>query len=149
MIVAGKAFDLAVVGAGILGLSCALAAARRGLKVQMPRCRLQSEQAEYLRHGIHLIIAQGSDGSVVVGDSHHADSATAPFADEAVYGLLLDDYRLVTGESAPRLYASAGQEPMPWRKSAQCLSMRPRPGLAWWWSRAASVHRRALRLAKK
>ena len=27
-----KEFDLAVVGAGIVGMSCALAAARRGLK---------------------------------------------------------------------------------------------------------------------
>jgi FAD dependent oxidoreductase TIGR03364 len=65
------------------------------------RRRLESEQPEYLQHGIHLIIAQSADGSLVVGDSHHYDSATEPFADEAVYGLLLDEYRVVTGQSAP------------------------------------------------
>ncbi len=39
------------------------------------RRRLESEQSEYLRHGIHLILAQGSDGSLVVGDSHRYDAA--------------------------------------------------------------------------
>jgi flavin-dependent dehydrogenase len=33
MITSPREFDLAVVGAGIVGLSCALAAARRNLKV--------------------------------------------------------------------------------------------------------------------
>jgi D-hydroxyproline dehydrogenase subunit beta len=65
------------------------------------RRRLESEQHEYLRHGIHLIIAQGSDGSLVVGDSHHYDPVTEPFADEAVYGLILDEYRAVTGQPPP------------------------------------------------
>jgi glycine/D-amino acid oxidase-like deaminating enzyme len=65
------------------------------------RRRLESEQREYLRHGIHLIIAQGSDGSLVVGDSHHYDRAAEPFADEAVYGLLLDEYRAVIGQPPP------------------------------------------------
>jgi FAD dependent oxidoreductase TIGR03364 len=65
------------------------------------RRRLESEQHEYLRHGIHLIIAQGSDGSLVVGDSHHYDPVTEPFADEAVYGLILDEYRAVTGRPPP------------------------------------------------
>jgi hypothetical protein len=62
---------------------------------------LESEQPEYLRHGIHLIIAQSSDRSLVVGDSHHYDAAAEPVADEAIYALLLEEYRVVTGESAP------------------------------------------------
>jgi D-hydroxyproline dehydrogenase subunit beta len=65
------------------------------------RRRLESEQQEHLRHGVHLIIAQGSDGSLVVGDSHHYDAATEPFADEGVYGLILDEYRAVTGQEPP------------------------------------------------
>jgi FAD dependent oxidoreductase TIGR03364 len=65
------------------------------------RRRLESEQPEYLRHGIHLIIAQSSDRSLVVGDSHHYDAAAEPVADEAIYDLLLEEYRVVTGESAP------------------------------------------------
>ena len=65
------------------------------------RQRLESEQHEYLRHGVHLIIAQGSDGSLVVGDSHHYDPVAEPFADEAVYGLILDEYRAVIGQPPP------------------------------------------------
>jgi FAD dependent oxidoreductase TIGR03364 len=65
------------------------------------RRRLESEQREHLQHGVHLIIAQGPDGSLVVGDSHHYDDATEPFADEGVYGLILDEYRGVTGQEPP------------------------------------------------
>ena len=65
------------------------------------RRRLEAEQREYLRHGIHLIIAQGSDGSLVVGDSHHYGTAVEPFADEGVHGLLFDEYRAVTGHAPP------------------------------------------------
>jgi FAD dependent oxidoreductase TIGR03364 len=64
------------------------------------RC-LESVQQEHLQHGVHLIIAQGPDGSLVVGDSHHYDAATEPFADESVYGLILDEYRAVTGQEPP------------------------------------------------
>lgn len=64
------------------------------------RERLEAEQPEYLAHGIHLIVAQSADGSLVVGDSHHDDS-TAEFAEEAIYDLLLEEYRAVTGGPAP------------------------------------------------
>ncbi len=64
------------------------------------RRRLQAEQAEHLRHGVHLIVAQASDGSLIVGDSHRYD-VSIPFADEAVYGLILDEYRLVMGQPPP------------------------------------------------
>ncbi|HSY08105.1 MAG TPA: TIGR03364 family FAD-dependent oxidoreductase [Steroidobacteraceae bacterium] len=63
------------------------------------RRRLETEQGEHLAHGIHLIIAQGSDGSLVVGDSHHHDAG--PFADERIYGFLLDEYRTVIGSPPP------------------------------------------------
>jgi D-hydroxyproline dehydrogenase subunit beta len=65
------------------------------------RQRLEDEQAEYLAHGIHLIVAQGSDGSLVVGDSHH--EGAGPFADERIYELLLDEYRAVVGSEPPRV----------------------------------------------
>ncbi len=65
--------------------------------------RLALEQPECLRHGIHLIVAQGADGSLVVGDSHHYDTAAEPFAAEGVYGLLLEEYRAATGRPAPRV----------------------------------------------
>jgi hypothetical protein len=65
------------------------------------RRRLQAEQGEHLRHGVHLIVAQGPDGSLVVGDSHHYDAAAAPFADERVYALILEEYSAVVGRPPP------------------------------------------------
>jgi FAD dependent oxidoreductase TIGR03364 len=65
------------------------------------RQRLELEQPDYLRHGIHLIVVQGQDGSLVVGDSHHYDTAPLPFAAEAVYELLRAEYAAVIGRAAP------------------------------------------------
>ena len=65
------------------------------------RRRLESEQSEFLQHGIHLIVAQASDGSLVVGDSHQYDLTREAFAAERIYTLLLDEYAAVTGHPAP------------------------------------------------
>ena len=65
------------------------------------RQRLQAEQPEYFQHGIHLLIAQSADGSLVVGDSHHYGSAPEVFAEERIFELLLDEYHAVTGQHAP------------------------------------------------
>ncbi|MDM0013351.1 TIGR03364 family FAD-dependent oxidoreductase [Variovorax sp. J22P168] len=51
--------------------------------------QLQQEEAESLAHGIHLIVVQSADGSLVVGDSHHYGAAPEPFADERVDELIL------------------------------------------------------------
>jgi FAD dependent oxidoreductase TIGR03364 len=51
--------------------------------------QLQREEAESLHHGIHLIVVQSADGSLVVGDSHHAGAAPPPFAQERVDDLIL------------------------------------------------------------
>ena len=53
------------------------------------RARLERECAEQLAHGIHLIVAQGADGSLVVGDSHHYGDDPDPFASAAVDDLIL------------------------------------------------------------
>jgi FAD dependent oxidoreductase TIGR03364 len=63
--------------------------------------RLEGEQGEFLRQGIHLIVAQGADGSLVVGDSHYYDSAEEPFATEHIYELLLQEYGAVIGQPPP------------------------------------------------
>jgi FAD dependent oxidoreductase TIGR03364 len=81
-----------------------LSVARYGGFAKLPeaealRRRLESEQGEYLRHGIHLIVAQGSDGSLIVGDSH--DYVATPFAAERIYELLLAEYRTATGQAPP------------------------------------------------
>ena len=66
------------------------------------RC-LQSEQPQYLHEGIHLIVAQSADGSLVVGDSHHYGVGTVPFAAEAVSELILHEFREVMGQAPPRV----------------------------------------------
>jgi FAD dependent oxidoreductase TIGR03364 len=78
--------------------------------------RLQAERFEYLWHGIHLIVAQSADGSVVVGDSHHYGRDAQPFAaSDRVDELILEEYRAVMGQAPPAVrerwtgtYAVAG-----------------------------------------
>jgi FAD dependent oxidoreductase TIGR03364 len=57
------------------------------------RARLQREEAASLEHGIHLIVVQSADGSLVVGDSHHYGDAPEPFAMEEVDQLILRHLR--------------------------------------------------------
>lgn len=59
------------------------------------RRRLVMEQSEYLDNGIHLIAVQGSDGDLVVGDSHHTFWSPPPFSREAVDELMLAELRAV------------------------------------------------------
>ena len=51
--------------------------------------QIQQEEAESLAHGIHLIVVQSADGSLVVGDSHHYSAAPEPFADQRVDELIM------------------------------------------------------------
>lgn len=43
-------------------------------------------------NGIHLIVTQSADGSVVVGDSHHYATTPDPFASDAVDALILGEF---------------------------------------------------------
>lgn len=65
------------------------------------KARLEAEHAAQLANGVHLIVVQSADGSLVVGDSHHYDDAPEPFASEAVDQLILDEYRAVLGAPPP------------------------------------------------
>jgi FAD dependent oxidoreductase TIGR03364 len=67
------------------------------------RQRLASEQAEALANGVHLIVVQGADGSLVVGDSHHYDDTPDPFAPASVDESILDEYRSVFAERPPEV----------------------------------------------
>jgi D-hydroxyproline dehydrogenase subunit beta len=51
--------------------------------------RLVAEEYESLAAGIHLIVVQSADGTLVVGDSHHYDASPEPFASERVDQLIL------------------------------------------------------------
>ena len=77
------------------------------------KARLAAEQPDHLANGVHLIVAQSADGSLVVGDSHHYAATPDPFASEAVERLILDEFAAVFGVVPPVLgrwtgtYASA------------------------------------------
>ena len=62
---------------------------------------LQAQQPEHLRHGIHLIVTQGADGSLVAGDSHHYADTPDPFAAESVEALILEEFEAALGVAAP------------------------------------------------
>ena len=83
------------------------------------RRRLEAEQPEYLAHGIHLIVVQSADGSLVVGDSHHYAATPPPFADERIDRLILEEFALATGRESPAVierwtgtYSSAADRTM-------------------------------------
>ena len=51
--------------------------------------QLRVEAPQELAHGIHLIVVQSQDGSLVVGDSHHYGQAMRPFTSREVEDLIL------------------------------------------------------------
>ncbi|HKU96929.1 MAG TPA: FAD-dependent oxidoreductase, partial [Vineibacter sp.] len=57
--------------------------------------RLAAEQAAALEHGVHLIVVQSADGSLVVGDSHHYGETVAPFAPTLVDDVILEEFDAV------------------------------------------------------
>lgn len=61
------------------------------------RQRLRDSHAAHLAHGVHLIVVQGADGSLVVGDSHHYDETPDPFAAVETEALILDEFTAATG----------------------------------------------------
>ncbi len=83
------------------------------------RSRLALEQPEHLRHGIHLIVAQSSDGSLIVGDSHHYAPTPDPFRYETVDELILEEFKAALGFEPPPVrerwigtYASCADRPV-------------------------------------
>jgi FAD dependent oxidoreductase TIGR03364 len=83
------------------------------------RARLEAEQGEHLKHGIHLIVVQSADGSLIVGDSHHYAATPDCFADERIDQLILDEFAAATGRSPPAVrerwigtYAAASDRTM-------------------------------------
>ena len=65
--------------------------------------RLRAEQGQELADGVPLIVVQGADGSLVVGDSHHYSDAPDPFQPEAVDALILGELSAVLNLPAPRV----------------------------------------------
>ena len=78
------------------------------------KARLAREQAQHLRHGVHLIVVQSADGSLVVGDSHFYAPTPHPFVPVQEEALILDEFRQALGMEPPAVlerwtgtYASA------------------------------------------
>lgn len=63
--------------------------------------RLRAEQPRHFENGVHLIVAQGSDGGLIVGDSHHYDHLPGPFAPASAEDDILDEFARATGRQAP------------------------------------------------
>jgi FAD dependent oxidoreductase TIGR03364 len=59
------------------------------------------EEAEALANGVHLIVVQSADGSLVVGDSHHYDDQPAPFAPVQAEDCILAEFARATGMPPP------------------------------------------------
>jgi FAD dependent oxidoreductase TIGR03364 len=65
------------------------------------RARLGAEQQAWLDDGIHLIVVQGEDGALVVGDSHHYADAPDPFQPRDVDDRILAELGAVLAIDAP------------------------------------------------
>lgn len=63
--------------------------------------RLRREQPRHFENGVHLIVAQSSDGTLIVGDSHHYDYQPGPFAPSSAEDDILDEYRRALGVPPP------------------------------------------------
>jgi glycine/D-amino acid oxidase-like deaminating enzyme len=63
--------------------------------------KLRIEQPEHYEHGVHLIVVQGTDGTLIVGDSHHYNDLPAPFAPAEAEYAILNEYSRATGRVPP------------------------------------------------
>jgi FAD dependent oxidoreductase TIGR03364 len=69
------------------------------------KVRVTAELPDAIRNGIHLIVVQSADGSLVVGDSHHYARTPDPFAPDDVDELILDEYKAVFAGQKPAVSA--------------------------------------------
>lgn len=63
--------------------------------------KLRAAHPECYEHGVHLIVAQGADGGLIVGDSHHYADLPDPFAPAEAEAAILAEYARAAGIPAP------------------------------------------------
>jgi D-hydroxyproline dehydrogenase subunit beta len=63
--------------------------------------RLRAAHPEAYANGVHLIVAQGADGGLIVGDSHHYGALPDPFAPAEAEAEILAEYERATGQAPP------------------------------------------------
>ncbi len=92
------------------------------------KARLALEQPAHLENGVHLIVVQGADGSLIVGDSHAYAATPDAFSHERVDALILEEFRAALGSEPPPVlerwtgtYASASDR--------QVLILAPEPSV--------------------
>lgn len=88
------------------------------------KARLAIEQAPHLDNGVHLIVVQSADGSLVVGDSHHYGETLDPFAPNAIDELILDEFDRVF--ACPE-YRVSERWTGTYASSSDCLMLVDRP----------------------
>jgi D-hydroxyproline dehydrogenase subunit beta len=66
---------------------------------------LAAQEKAAVDNGVHLIVVQSADGSLVVGDSHHYGTALDPFASDFVDEIVLQEYRKVFTGAQPKVIA--------------------------------------------
>lgn len=83
------------------------------------KVRLAREQPGHLEHGVHLIVVQSADGSLIVGDSHEYAATPDPFSREHIDALILEEFTAALGVKPPPIlerwtgtYASAPDRPV-------------------------------------
>ena len=59
------------------------------------KTRLDEEAGDALENGIHLIVVQSADGSLVIGDSHHYAATPDPFAPAEIEQIILREARIL------------------------------------------------------
>jgi len=65
--------------------------------------RLREDAADTLANGVHLIVVQGADGSLVVGDSHDYAATPDPFLSAEIERLILEAFARILGPPPPVL----------------------------------------------
>jgi len=60
-------------------------------EAQALKARLDADMAAERENGVHLIVTQSADGSLVVGDSHHYAATPDPFGSSAVDDIILGE----------------------------------------------------------
>lgn len=89
---------------------------------------LQDRYPDHLHHGIHVVAAQETDGSVTIGDSHHYDEDVSPAKSEIIEQLILDylaeRVALADKRIAERWIGQYASLP-----DADCLLLEPQSGV--------------------
>ena len=70
-------------------------------EAQALEAKLRAAHPEAYDNGVHLIVAQGADGGLIVGDSHHYADLPSPFAPAGAEQAILDEYARALGRPAP------------------------------------------------